>query len=111
MISQIKKIKATTWGNAGKYDADHNRHVLLAMLIGVGTIALFLLKFIWSILTGILGETNRTSTTDPYDFPQAQDKDLDMFGRDEKDFLYQWPTSSVDFYTNDEYGNSLNNDQ
>lgn len=111
MISQIKKIKATSWEKSGKYDAGHNRRVLLAVLIGVGTISWFLLNFIWNILAAILGETNRTSATNPGNLSQAQDKDLDMFGRDEKDFLYEWPTSSVDFYTRDEYGNPLNNDQ
>ena len=86
MFSKIDKFKATAWEKAGEYDASHNRRVLLAVLIGVGTIAWFLLKSIWSILTAILGETNRTSTTNPDDFSQAQDIDLDMFGRDEKDF-------------------------
>lgn len=111
MFSKIIKFKAAAWEKAGKYGTRHIRRVLLVVLIGVGMIAWVLLKFIWSIFAAILGETNRTSTTDPGDFCQVQNEDFDMFGRDEKDFLYQWPTSSVDFYTRDEYGNPLNNDQ
>jgi hypothetical protein len=96
MISKFDKFKATAWEKAGKYDAGHNRRVLLALLIGIGTIAWLLLKFIWTFFAAILGETNRNSTTNSDDFYPAQNKNLDTFGRKQGDIFYGHPTSNLE---------------
>ena len=75
MFTKLDKFKATAWEKAGKYDAGHHRRVLLAVLIGTGTIAWFLLKFIWAILAAIPDEQT-SETEEKKDFQGRKPGDL-----------------------------------
>jgi hypothetical protein len=101
MFSKIKKFKATAWKKAGKYDAGHNRHVLLAMLIGVGMIAWFLLKFIWIALDAAI-KKDKEDKSSSFDLPEDVTLDnyaltnygkktgesVDIYGRTPGDAFY-----------------------
>ena len=98
MILKIEKFKTAAWEKAGKYDAGHNRHVLLAMLIGIGTIAWWLIRFIGVALNANLADDkkNKWSFLCPQEKQAEQEEnEKDWLGRKPGQPFYRMPMPDV----------------
>ena len=98
MFSKIEKFKATAWEKAGRYDTGHKRRVLLAVLIGIGTIAWLLIRFIGATLNAILVDDKK----DKWSFLRSleeqaarEEHEKDVFERKPGDPFYGEPMSDM----------------